>query len=85
MSLAPFRIGKGSSFSPFMGSCETDGFKDVHLMDPEAPNIFHRALCRQKQRLGKKEMANFLQKACILALSAGLLSAVRNCESSFFF
>ena len=51
VSLAPFPIGEGSSFSLFMGPFEPVCFKDVHLMDPEAPNIFHRALYRQKQTL----------------------------------
>lgn len=50
VSLVPFQIGEGSSFSLFMEPFEPDCFKDVHLMDPEAPNIFHRALCRMKKR-----------------------------------
>lgn len=63
VSLAPFQVGEGSSFSLFLRPFEPVCFKDVCLMDPEAPNIFHRALCRQKQRPGKKEgCVNFLQK-----------------------
>lgn len=50
VSLVPFYIGEGSSFSLIMWPFEPDCFKDVHLMDPEAPNIFDRALCRMKKR-----------------------------------
>lgn len=50
VSLVPFRIGEGSSFSLIMGPFESEYFKDVHLMNPEPPNIFHRVLCRMKKR-----------------------------------
>lgn len=84
VSQVPFWVGEGSAFYLFMGPFEPACFKDVHLMNPEAPNGFHRVLCRQKQRrpLG---CANFLQEVWVLEPSAGLLSVVRICESSFFF
>lgn len=71
VSLAPFRVGEGSSFSLFLGPFEPICFKDVCLMDPEAPNIFHRALCRQKQRPGKKEVAHGLCEFPAESLSLG--------------
>lgn len=41
VSQVPFWIGEGSSFCLFMGPFEPACFKDVHLMNPEAPKRFH--------------------------------------------
>lgn len=50
VSLVPFHIGEGRSFSLIMGPSQPDSFKGVHSMHPQAPNIFRRALCRMKKR-----------------------------------
>lgn len=50
VSLVPFHMGEGRSFSPILRPFEPDSFKGVHLMQPQAPNIFRRVLCRMKKR-----------------------------------